>query len=572
VLWNQEHSAKRGIKACAELEAEFDLNKHDRTPAPKTRPSRAEKEIATRKGTPMSREKIQDSVDKILAEHQDGIDFDEFRSQLAELKIEVLPYAPGGVLKGVSYSFDSLKWPGSKVGRPYSAGLTERGVRYRAGVQVGQAEEFQAPTATHTPVQPARDKYARAPGALRQILRDGNSANHQTVPAVPWADRLPAFDMHSFSGKVGDLTVGPLSKAMLLLGAASVGLGLEIIKAIIRLLQWLLNKLGFGLRPVSQNTTGTEQFALGHEPYYLEVEANPVEKEKTADEQAAAQAVLQLVAGLSDPSMLPDGEGRTELVAALQQKNEVVAAEAAKPTLDDIFAGVDINATQAPEAEQRPDLIPDPIISLKKSGAEYIAAVRSLTAANQKPDCGVIAAGEKHSAAEKEWAAANVAYQPIKGKFRIFAGPEKVRFLEAEKLVAAALKDCEAAQAEQDRAPASVVPPAVSARFQAARVALLKDGRSVVARAQQEAEEIDEPQVKRFALARAASVKAALTQVLQVAAPGELHKAIQLVESTRAGVAAKLAEIEQLKLRQTHTARLAPAQDAEPVDPDAPRA
>lgn len=35
VLWNQEHSAKRAIKACAELEEEFHLEKHDRTPSKK---------------------------------------------------------------------------------------------------------------------------------------------------------------------------------------------------------------------------------------------------------------------------------------------------------------------------------------------------------------------------------------------------------------------------------------------------------------------------------------------------------------------------------------------------------
>lgn len=445
--------------------------------------------------------------------------------------------------------------------------------------------KVEGPTAAPAAVQPTRDKYARAPGALRQILREGNSANQvvplgarRAAPAVRWADRIPTFDMQKFSGTVNDLSCGPLSKSMLLLGAASIGCGLEIIKALISFLQWLLAKLGFGLRPVSQNTSGAEQYSLGYQPYHLEANAREVNEEKMA-EQKAADLILQVAAGLDDPSMLPAGEGREELIAEieLEKQKKIAATEAEANPLDDIFGAADVAAPvmQAPEATQgaAPAApLPDPIISLKQSGAEYIAAVRSLTAANQKPDRGVDAAREKLASAENEFAAANVAFQPMKGKFRIFASPEKMRFLEAEKRVAAAQKNFEAAQDEQDHAPAPVVPAAVSARFQAARVALLKDGRSVIALAQQEAEDIYEPQVKKFALTRAASVKAALTQVLQVAAPGELHKAIQSVESTRVGVAAKLAEIEQLKLRQTHTARLALAPDAAPTDPDAPRA
>ena len=75
----------------------------------------------------MSREKIQELVNKILADHPTGIDFDEFQKLLLEQKIEVQAYAPGGVLKGVSYSFDSLKWPGNKIGREFSSGLSQRG-------------------------------------------------------------------------------------------------------------------------------------------------------------------------------------------------------------------------------------------------------------------------------------------------------------------------------------------------------------------------------------------------------------------------------------------------------------
>jgi hypothetical protein len=74
-LWNQEHSAKRAIKICAELEAEFDLATHDRTPSKKKRPTMAETQKFNRKGIPMSRTIIQNAVDQIIKDHPEGIDF-----------------------------------------------------------------------------------------------------------------------------------------------------------------------------------------------------------------------------------------------------------------------------------------------------------------------------------------------------------------------------------------------------------------------------------------------------------------------------------------------------------------
>lgn len=531
----------------------------------------------------MSRDFIQSAVDQILEDYPPpkGIDFGELQRLLADLKpkpIDLQASMPKGIFRGVSYQFDSFKWPGSKIGREYSVGLVERGVRMPSTKSDSTTQthadhgSLQAPTAAPTP-QPARDKYARAPGALRQILRDGSSANRMVPlgvrPIRQFSDRLPGIDMKKAVERIGDLNIGVAAQALLILGAAAANLGIVALKCLVNFLQRLLALFGIGLRPVSQSTSGAEQHALGYEPYIeseMRLIEDPVEK--------AAELILQTADAIKDAStaaqLLPAGEGRAELIEALQKEN---VATAVNP-LDDIFGvasgGKNENETADLVLPAQPEPLPDPIISLKQSGVEYIAAVRSLTAANQKPDCGVSAARENLSAAEKEYAAANVAFQPMKGKFRIFASPEKMRFLEAEKLVAAAQKNYEAAQDEQDRAPAPAVPAAVSARFQAARAALLNDGRSLVSHQLLEVEKIGEPEVKKFALARAASLKAALTQVLQVAALGELQKAILLVESTRVGVAAKLAEIEQLKLRQTHSARLAPAPDLERAD--APRA
>lgn len=136
-LWNESRSAKRAIKACAALEARHQLASHDRTLRPKNAPTRAETEIFKRqqkKGKPiMSREIIQAAVDQILADYPPpkGIDFVDLQQLLAAKKppIDLQASMPKGVFRGVSYQFDSFKWPGSKIGRDWSVGLVERGVR-----------------------------------------------------------------------------------------------------------------------------------------------------------------------------------------------------------------------------------------------------------------------------------------------------------------------------------------------------------------------------------------------------------------------------------------------------------
>ena len=131
-LWNQENSAKRAIQACQLIEKEFHLSTHSREKASKSRPTRAESEIQKRTGNIMSREHIQDLVDAIFAAYPGEVDFKDFKNDLAAAGITVEEYAPKGVFKGVSYTDkDGIRWPGSKIGRDYSAGLIERGLVYK---------------------------------------------------------------------------------------------------------------------------------------------------------------------------------------------------------------------------------------------------------------------------------------------------------------------------------------------------------------------------------------------------------------------------------------------------------
>jgi len=131
-LWNQEHSAKRAIEACQVIEQEFELSSHSRQKTGKARPSRAEIEISNRKGTEMSREHIQMAVDAYFSQLDNVVHSSDFEKDLKGVGIDVEFYAPKGQLKGVSYTYKGVRWPGSRIGRDYSAGLIERGLIFKA--------------------------------------------------------------------------------------------------------------------------------------------------------------------------------------------------------------------------------------------------------------------------------------------------------------------------------------------------------------------------------------------------------------------------------------------------------
>ncbi len=402
-LWNQEHSARRAIAACAALEVEFDLNAHDRTPAPKDRPSRAEIEIAQRKGTPMSRELIQDSVNSILQAHPQGIDFADLQKLLAAKGVDIQPYAPGGVLKGVSYFCDSFKWPGSKIGREYSAGLTERGVRYSADPEKASnpdslpAQEL-ASSGIHSPVSALQrginpdpaDRYARAPAMLRPIFRQTAAAN-QLVPIAQASvqhsspDEATSFDMQKFTGRVGNLNIGPVAKAMLILGGAAVNLGVEALLALLNFVKKILAAFGIGLRPAPQNAASAPA-TLGNEPYFLEGETKvlPESAFGQAQIEKAAEKILATAEAIAnaDPSSLPevgDGTERAALVQALNQSGvgtaaaaQAAAPAASAPSLTDIFGNAEIPVAPVATHQLAAVEFGDPIARLKSTAEAWV--------------------------------------------------------------------------------------------------------------------------------------------------------------------------------------------------------
>lgn len=360
-LWNQEHSARRAIKACEKLEQVHNLSTHSRTPSPKNRPSRAEIEIAQRKGTIMSRELIQDSVNSILQANPKGIDFTDLQKLLVAKGVDIQPYAPGGVLRGVSYSFDGFKWPGSKIGREFSAGLPERGVRYSVDTEkVSTADSLQSPelgprgtnsSAPSSRREADQDPYDRAPAMVRGNLKNNFPQNRVRSLGSPpdiFTARKPLLDLQ----KLQAVDVGPLSKSLLILGGALINVGAEVILKIVEFIKRLLQKLGIGLRPSAfQTYEHPAKVPLVYEPV-MHAEALPLAS-TSENVDDVAQKVLDVVdaIALKNTDLLPAGEGREELVKALQK--EFFAGGAAGASASDPFAEMFSSAPARPGSSSR---------------------------------------------------------------------------------------------------------------------------------------------------------------------------------------------------------------------------
>lgn len=410
-LWNQEHSARRAIKVCEKLELVHNLNTHSRSPIPKDRPSRAEIEISKRKGTPMSREKIQNSVNRILDNHPDGIDFAHLQKLLAAEGIGVQPYAPGGDLKGVSYHYDSFKWPGSKIGRDFSAGLTQRGVRY------GAKGEKDIP-ALARPTRGLAAKPDRDDDETRLV-----ATAPRPTPRPPATVKSP-MDMKKFTSHVAALDIGPLSKAMLILGGASINLAIEALLLLINFVKAILTRLGIKLRyPTQDDRIG--------EPYFVEprtVTWDPVAKDLApaflpselptqAGIDDAAEKILATAGAIKDgnPESLPevgDDAARVALVQALSPDGTAAAGAlaAAAPALDAILDEPNIPAGPvATLAATVAAVTPTEAIARLKSAVEaWVTNRRDLITARTQP---ASAEAAQRTALEASFVPSTAAYQ-----------------------------------------------------------------------------------------------------------------------------------------------------------------
>lgn len=208
-VWNREFSAKRAIQATAEIEKEFGLLTHDRTPnKQKKRQSVEEKRFEKqlqKQGKVMSREHIARQVDDFI-ESRKGASYsiEELRAGLAGVGIQVEVTERGGQLAGVKFQHEGIWISGSSIGDGYKAqGLVQRGLS--AAPPAAQASPL-----VHT------DSRAEKAGK-------NDAAQDDTPPAV--------FEHNTRAASLGEL----LAKGLSLPIEAMVKLIQMIIKMINRL-------------------------------------------------------------------------------------------------------------------------------------------------------------------------------------------------------------------------------------------------------------------------------------------------------------------------------------------------
>lgn len=605
-LWNEERSAKRAIKACAVLEARHQLASHDRTPKPKNAPSRAEIEIFARqqkKGKPvMSREYIQSAVDQILADYPPpkGIDFIDLQRLLADMKppIDLQASMPKGIFRGVSYQFDSFKWPGSKIGREYSVGLVERGVRMpTAKTGVTQPPEVADPFLSQAdrPVSPAPDQYTRAPASIRPLLRQQEQARQdrqdrqlrREMAAVPTLNPEPAqpskrweVDLSAVDQATRDL--GPLTRAMALLGAVAVKYSLAFLRGLIAWLGRLLAKLGFGIREAPQQVASGQQ-AVTYSPYTIDAEARQV---NAVD--AAAQLVTQVAAALDEKNAawLPRGEGRDAIAAGLMadagRESEPVAvvaevAEVAVPdALDDMFKleVADAAAASAPTAPAAAPAAPvkSAWFQFSEAAKAYALAAAAVQQARLKPIFyidGRPKARVLHQAATAELAELEKALSGWRADHKVAAAlgadPLGLKAQAEAARTAAARTAAGLLKADQEHAefeilfaktPAPTVPMALQDRYTAAAAALNRANQLLISKARLNLTILDgNPMLRQLREALAAQVRRAETRLAAfIADPRSQPKAVGELEETLRSLAAEV---------NVERARLAPRPDIE---------
>lgn len=436
LLWNQEHSAKRAIKACQKIEQMHHLHTHSHDPPVKVKPTVAEIEISNRTGKIMTREFIQKQVD-IAIKSNSTISFEQLKNELAVHGIEIEAYAPGGIFKGVSYTHDGFKWPGSKVGRGYSAGLIERGVSYNV---------TQAPAATSSPRR-------EPPKVLKRLAEMHQSAN-KLRPLVAYQPEenqppKPIFDLETnIISRAGG---GPLSQAMLYLGAALINSAQLVILAVYDFLKRLLARFGIGMAPtpVLQKYERLDQPRLAYQPIFTPADAPKPDQSATETEHDLAAIVSQLTEAVqkNDASLLPDllPDDAEKIADAMAEAEASTGKAEITQVPDELDSMFDTVAFAAPAPATQPE--PDLARRLLEAGKSFRVANFDLGVARLKPispeeRIGVeklveviknLKATQKKLAEDLHW---KQKQNPIVSKFWIF--PEKVAVEKCERAISMA--------------------------------------------------------------------------------------------------------------------------------------
>lgn len=443
VLWNQEHSAKRAIKACEELEEEFCLEKHDRSPSNKKRPTMAETQMSKRKGQQMPiRLFMQTKVDIAIQNHPNGIDFKDFQMLLAVDNIDVRPYAPNGVLKGVSYLHDGLKWPGSKLGSNYSSGLSGRGVSYTS--DTGTEQEVQ---------MRSHSSNSKIPAALKTLLPSQyankeifSHASHKTEEYSSNTDLPPRI---IFEPK-------ELSEIVLLVGSLLMTCAVSLLRAVLNFMKKILSLFGYSMKhTANQPYRHISGQALSFAPTVDSQLSLPA---ATAEAQAA-EALTSLATAIQRNSHanLPfvfGAEKERDCVLEAMASSSGLASSATVVDIDkpkDTEFGITADELQPLAKASEPTLA-----DLKVAGEAQVLAYQALTWASNKKefeDCTLFdtkilnEANDKLRDAENSWEHFKKCH-PVAS--RVYESPEKNALEGARLVVESAKSKLNVAQKEME--------------------------------------------------------------------------------------------------------------------------
>ena len=330
----------------------------------------------------MPRVFIQEKVD-LAIKNQPGLNFQELQNLLINDSIDMQPYAPNGLLIGVSYLCGGIKWPGSKIGRAYSAGLTGRGVVFTPNFTT-DASEAQKEKEVLEVLTSKSQPVPKTPAMLKPFILPAQYGAKEIRPHAAHQTEV-TLNSEKYNNQVVNLQIGPAAKVMLLIGGLLAQASVFLIQKILAFLKRLLAAFGFGMRQADlQKYEHPDRSApaLCYEPSQLSLPAPKSAEDKVADELFGVADALEK----NDSSLLPviDGEegekARAEVVSAMDdQGGKGTGATTAE---SENFGFTDEDFTSTNTVSEPPKA--DPLDELKEALAAHEIAARELKVAEIK--------------------------------------------------------------------------------------------------------------------------------------------------------------------------------------------
>jgi hypothetical protein len=336
-LWNRANDLPKAVKATQKLEQRHGLASHSREKPKKSSSTLADRQMSKRKSQPMPKQYVQNEIDDIFKNHTDGLEVEKLQTLLAAKGVGLDEKRTKlGKLQGLSFRCEGTVFPASALGTDYSTnGLIKRGLRVKDQIYVVDTGKptLAKPIATPIPLK------SKMPQMLKPFMASPHVSHEVRTHA---AHQTEVMDAPKLNKAIANLSVGPASKAMLLIGFALINFSAEIVRRIIALMRRILAAFGFGMRESGQlqkyeHPSGE---AICYEPTRaLPATLNPSAEEKAADELSRIAHALDT----NSPNELPVVEGaekeRADAVAAMTFPDRLSGVAAV--TENDVFCITD---------------------------------------------------------------------------------------------------------------------------------------------------------------------------------------------------------------------------------------